>query len=99
MNNSIERLREGIQELINTHSNASKIYIIRSLFDLLDDAIKNRVSIDILVNYLNENHVNISKHYLKNALLRIRREKGITKKNHLKYRYRKTTKSQAINRL
>jgi hypothetical protein len=78
MNHSIERLRDGIQELINTHSNASKIYIIRSLFDLLDDAIKNRISIDMLVTYLNENHVIISKHYLKNTLLRIRRERGIS---------------------
>lgn len=78
MNHSIERLRDGIQELINTHSNASKIYIIRSLFDLLDDAIKSRISIDMLVTYLNENHVIISKHYLKNTLLRIRRERGIS---------------------
>ena len=78
MNHSIHHLRDGIQELINAHSNASKIYIIRSLFDLLDEAIKNKISLDMLVTYLNENNIVISKYYLKNTLLRIRRERGIS---------------------
>lgn len=79
MNFSIDSLKDGIKELIKTHGKTSKAKIIHQLFDLLNEAMNEKVTLDHLVDYFQQQGLIITKNYLRNALYRIRKEKGLVK--------------------
>lgn len=90
---SIEKLDAGLQEIIETQGRSSKAKIIRGLFDRITEAMEEGITLDMLVDYLHQNEILITKNSLRNTLYRIRKERGnepnskpiktITKENHV----------------
>ena len=85
MNFSIDSLKDGIKELIKTHGKTSKAKIIHQLFDLLTEAMNEKVTLDHLVDYFKQQGLTITKNYLRNALYRIRKTKGLVKNKGTNY--------------
>lgn len=90
---SIEKLDAGLQEIIETQGRSSKAKIIRGLFERITEAMEEGITLDMLVDYLRQNEILITKNSLRNTLYRIRKERGnepnskpiktITKENHV----------------
>ncbi len=90
---SIEKLDAGLQEIIETQGRSSKAKIIRGLFERITEAMEEGITLDMLVDYLRQNEILITKNSLRNTLYRIRKErcnkpnskpiKTITKENHV----------------
>lgn len=74
----IQELEEGIRRLIDIHGKTSKATVIRELFEPLTDAINDGIGLELLSNYLSQQGLTMSKHYLRNTLYRIRKERGIS---------------------
>ncbi|EGQ8084058.1 hypothetical protein ABF107_004435 [Vibrio parahaemolyticus] len=90
---SIEKLGAGLQEIIETQGRSSNAKIIRGLFDRITEAMEEGITLDMLVDYLHQNEILITKNSLRNTLYRIRKERGnepnskpsqtISKENHV----------------
>lgn len=52
--------------------------IIRQLFDSLTEAMNEGVTLDLIVNYFQQQELLITKGYLRNTLYRIRKERGLS---------------------
>jgi hypothetical protein len=74
----IQELEEGIRRLIDIHGKTSKATVIRELFEPLTDAINDGIGLELLSDYLSQQGLTMSKHYLRNTLYRIRKERGIS---------------------
>lgn len=73
---SIEKLDAGLQEIIESQGRSSKAKIIRGLFDRITEAMEEGITLDMLVDYLRQNEILITKNSLRNTLYRIRKERG-----------------------
>ena len=76
MKPSIEKLDAGLQEIIESQGRSSKAKIIRGLFDRITEAMEEGITLDMLVDYLRQNEILITKNSLRNTLYRIRKERG-----------------------
>jgi hypothetical protein len=74
----IQELEEGIRRLIDIHGKTSKATVIRELFEPLTDAVNDGIGLELLSDYLSQQGLTMSKHYLRNTLYRIRKERGIS---------------------
>lgn len=66
----------GIRELIETHRRSPKAKIIRQLYDVITEAMNEGITLDLLVDYLTQQELKITKGYLRNTLYRIRKKRG-----------------------
>lgn len=92
MRPSIEKLDVGLQEIIQSQGRSSKAKIIKRLFDRITEAMEEGITLEMIVHYLHQNEIYITKHSLRNTLYRIRKKRGnelnsksiktITKENH-----------------
>ena len=76
MKPSIEKLDAGLQEIIESQGRSSKAKIIRGLFERITEAMEEGITLDMLVDYLRQNDILITKNTLRNTLYRIRKERG-----------------------
>ena len=80
MFNHIEQLKTALLAFSETHSKeASKAKKIRHLYSTLEHVINEGLSIDLIVDFLNQQDIQITKNNLKVTLYRIRKEKGLVK--------------------
>ena len=75
---SIEKLKDGIKQLVEIHGRTSKTMIIRELFNPLTEAMNDGVKLELINNYLHEQGLEITLPTLRNTLYRIRKERGIS---------------------
>lgn len=75
----IEQLKTALLAFSETHSKASKAKKIRHLYSTLEHVINEGLSIDLIVDFLNQHDIPITKNNLKVTLYRIRKEKGLVK--------------------
>lgn len=75
----IEQLKTALLAFSKTNSKASKAKKIRHLYSTLEHVINEGLSIDLIVDFLNQHGIQITKNNLKVTLYRIRKEKGLVK--------------------
>ncbi|WP_045395010.1 hypothetical protein [Vibrio rotiferianus] len=75
MKPSIEKLDAGLREIIESKGRSSKAKIIRGLFNRITEAMEEGITLDMLVDYLHQNDIAITKNSLRNTLYRIRKER------------------------
>ncbi|MHC5780309.1 hypothetical protein [Aliivibrio fischeri] len=74
----LEKLKDGIKQLVDIHGRTSKMKILRQLFIPLTEAMKEGVKLELINNYLNEQGLEITLPTLRNMIYRIRKERGIS---------------------
>ena len=75
-----EQLKTALLAFSETHSKeASKAKKIRHLYSTLEHVINEGLSIDLIVDFLNQQDIQITKNNLKVTLYRIRKERGLVK--------------------
>ncbi|WP_300178651.1 hypothetical protein [uncultured Aliivibrio sp.] len=78
MHFAIEKLKDGIKQLVEIHGRTSKMMIIRELFHPLTEAMNDGVKLELINNYLHEQGLEITLPTLRNMIYRIRKERGIS---------------------
>lgn len=73
---SIDLLDAGLKEIIETQGRSSKSKIISGLFERITEAMSEGITLDMLVDYLRQNDILITKNTLRNTLYRIRKKRG-----------------------
>lgn len=76
MKPSIDLLDAGLKEIIETQGCSSKSKIISGLFERITEAMSEGITLDMLVDYLRQNDILITKNTLRNTLYRIRKKRG-----------------------
>lgn len=76
MKPSIEKLDAGLKEIIETQGRSSKAKIIKDLFPRICEAMSEGITLDMLVDFLGQNEVAVTKNTLRNTLYRIRKERN-----------------------
>ncbi|MCD9477114.1 hypothetical protein [Photobacterium phosphoreum] len=86
MLHDIKELENELASFIKSNGKTSKIKTIEALLPLIEQAIKDSITIDMLVDFFHQKGLNITKNYLKTAIQRVRKKNkklslNITHKN------------------
>lgn len=74
MLHDIKELENELASFITSNGKTSKIKTIEALLPLIEQAIKDSITIDMLVDFFHQKGLNITKNYLKTAIQRIRKK-------------------------